>query len=245
MDLEARIRQYTAHFAGQISEIDSLTCADLSRARIYKKILFASMIDTLSQSVLPEKVRNRCRFVGFVDRFGAWELANRISLVQLKLSLENNAAAGSPLHAFAAQKIDSWGEGGPIRADADPSLADLERAGFDVCNLVVKNARFVPLLYTYRNHLVHEFREPGYPMECKGDRVPYYMSITQIETGNVAWELVFPVGMFRTLCITCLENLQNYLIKEGIDPYGRYQFGTQWKSNYRSSKSDRGTTKAL
>ena len=80
------------------------------------------------------------------------------------------------------------------------------------------------MLYAYRNRLVHNFRESGYPIELPSDgSEPYYMGYM-----NAPCQLVFPVGLFKDLCTQCLNGLKRYLEKNDINPYDNYNFGEMW-----------------
>ena len=66
----------------------------------------------------------------------------------------------------------------------------------------IEATRYAALFYTYRNHLVHEFREPGYGIERDDDfAAPYYHSMTSCDRGSSenSWELVFPCRLSRPL----------------------------------------------
>ena len=93
----------------------------------------------------------------------------------------------------------------------------------------VKGARYADLLYTYRNHLLHEFREPGYGADFGADsRTPYYLGTDHL-TGQSSWELVFPVQFLQNLCEGCISGLEAYLITNNLNPYDSYKFGTMWR----------------
>jgi len=90
-------------------------------------------------------------------------------------------------------------------------------------------SRHAELFYVYRNHLVHEFREPGYGMEFdKKDTTPHYMNQDD-GAGNQRWELCYPTGFFTQLVTNTLANLRNHLERNDLDPYSFYEFGSIWE----------------
>jgi hypothetical protein len=89
----------------------------------------------------------------------------------------------------------------------------------------VADARYVALFYTYRNHLVHEFRMPGYGMEMSNDpSTPYYHGYQ-----GKPWQLAFPTPFFAQLCLGCLAGVERYLKAERQNPYDSYTFGSLWR----------------
>lgn len=94
---------------------------------------------------------------------------------------------------------------------------------------LLRGRRHVELLYSYRNHLVHEFREPGYDRGVLGDDVtPYYMGMIT-KQGNGVWELAYPTNFFAWVTERALANLRTYLEVNHLDPYAFYRFGSPWR----------------
>ena len=80
---------------------------------------------------------------------------------------------------------------------------------------LAKEAQYVNLFYTYRNNLIHEFREPGYGTDWSGKSVvPFYGSYI-----DGPWELVFPVGFIAALYEQALTGLRVHMLANKIDPY--------------------------
>ncbi len=99
---------------------------------------------------------------------------------------------------------------------------------------LIQDSTHLNLLYTYRNHLIHEFREPGRGMEMDPqDHTPSYHRMTHISSNGSdekeTWELVYPLGFFVTLAQSCLQKLNQHLIQNDLNPYSFYRFGTVWQ----------------
>ena len=90
-------------------------------------------------------------------------------------------------------------------------------------------ARYAKLLYTYRNILIHEFREPGkYAIPSVDDRSPFSKEVQDASTGEKTWELVFPVKFLAGLCEGSIDGLEKYLIDNNQNPFDSYEFGPRW-----------------
>ncbi len=65
------------------------------------------------------------------------------------------------------------------------------------------------------------------------DTEPYYHGMTHLDHAgrevNESWERVYPLGFFKVLAETCLQNLKAYLEQNALNPYSFYEFGTLWK----------------
>jgi hypothetical protein len=111
------------------------------------------------------------------------------------------------------------------RPDSDPISSEVLALAGTTERRLVEQARYVELLYTYRNHLVHEFRKPGYGIELSDDpTTPYYHGME-----GSPWELVFPGQFLHNLCGNCIDGLAVHLRTSGLNPYDAYKFGTLWR----------------
>lgn len=91
---------------------------------------------------------------------------------------------------------------------------------------LIAECQYFELFYTYRNCLVHEFREPGYGWDVSGAGVqPFYMSYLGREG---QWERTFPTRFFQRLLDSTIEGVRDHLLREKIDPYTRFEFGSMW-----------------
>jgi hypothetical protein len=219
------IDQYMAYFMAQNQEI-----AVVARPA-FKKVLYLVEIDTLSCAAFPTVSGNRKRVVQFIDTCSNWNDKDRVSAVQLKFALQENGILSGQLYDSINQRINSWGYGQIIRPNDDLTLGEAQQLSAPSEFQYVNDARYAELLYTYRNHLLHEFREPGHGMDLGTDLppTPYYLGMDQLSTGQSSWELVFPVQFLHALCEGCIHGLEAYLSANNLNPYDAYEFGTMWR----------------
>jgi hypothetical protein len=160
-----------------------------------------------------------------------WEHANRVSLHHVSLSL--TPTTGGPLKRQATESVTRWRKGKMQSLEVDPLITEIEQlATTEEEKKLLRESTHSSFLYLYRNHLVHEFRQPGNGVERQGDISPYYHSLTHLTAiggKDETWELVYPLGFFMQLVLTSLDSLRNYLLENDLDPYSSNQFGTLWK----------------
>lgn len=225
MSIQDDISRFCGYFSKQINEVAKV------ESRLFRKTLYMTIIDTLSRaSYRPKKLKrlgNKERFVGFIDRCSGWAEKDRVSAQLLALSFEAEGRDHSKLYCKAQEIVNSWSDGINITPDKDLLLADAESLAKCRCEKdKVEHNRYANLLYTYRNNLVHEFREPGHTIELPTDgNTPFYHS-----TIGKPWELVFPLGFIEKLCGGCLQRLAPLLHDENRTPYDSYDFGDRWQS---------------
>lgn len=220
------IDQYIAYFRAQNQEIAAVV------RPAFKTVLYLVEIDTLSRAAaFPTASGNRKRVVQFIDTCSNWSDKDRVSAVQLKFALEENGILSGQLYDSINQRINSWGYGQIIRPNDDLTLGEARRLSTPSESQYVNDARYGELLYTYRNHLLHEFREPGRGMDLGADLppTPYYLGTDQLSTGQSSWELVFPVQFLHALCESCIHGLEAHLSANDLNPYDAYEFGTMWR----------------
>jgi len=219
MSLEDDIQQYLGYFKEQVESIKQL------ESPLFCKILYAGVIDTLGRAAFPTIQGHRQRVVQFIDSCSGWHDKDRVSAVQLVLSLEANQSTSGKLYGEMKSRVSSWDEWAIIRPNSDPMLHEAYNVAAQDEKKFVDGARYVELFYTYRNHLVHEFRMPGYGMEISNNpSTPYYHGFE-----GRPWQLVFPAPFFQRLCMGCLTGLESYLKAEQRNPYDSYEFGSLWR----------------
>lgn len=227
MTKQERTEQYVSYFRDQLSSIDSL------QTRLHKKILLVIILDSLSRARYPLSTKVKKRFLKMINEHAVWEHANRVSVYQVSLSLTPQMSPS--LREYVTTFHAKWPEWKMPGLEADPLISDIEQlASTQEEKKLLEECTHSNLLYVYRNHLVHEFREPGHALEMdQRDISPYYHSLTNLsaETQNKeTWELVYPLGFFKQLVSNSLTTLHNYLLAYDLDPYSYYAFGTQWKN---------------
>jgi len=203
---------------------------------LFKKILYIDIIDALSKTIYPRK-GNRKRFVSFLENYSDWKHCNRISLPHLVRLLEFSPEPEySKIREFAFSSIGQWAPGEIISLEKDPEFKGVKKYwpkgqvnDEPIKDVKLESLEHVHLLYTYRNSLIHELRNPGYGVEeLSLEKEPSYHSMT-MEDDKDTWQLVYPLGFFEIICVTCLKSLKKYLIINNIDPYNSFDFGSYWK----------------
>ena len=221
------IEKYCSYFERQLNQIQKLT------DRLHKKVLLLVILDTLGRVRYPDERTNRLRFIKMIRDHIQWKDSSRVNLCRI-LELSQHPSS-SNLISFARDRIREWRDWEMPEISADPSIETIQDL------VVVKQERkliqdstHLNLLYAYRNHLIHEFREPGKGMEMdQRDTSPYYHRMTHLSlNGNderETWELVYPLGFFVTLAESCLQKLKQHLLQNDLNPYSFYKFGTVWQ----------------
>jgi hypothetical protein len=233
MSNQSEINEFYQYFSDEIQSISSLN------NKLYQKILYACILDTLGLARYPKAKRDtRKRIVSFIRNCSKWGDCDRVSIVQLHLSLKHiykqncgPELQGSNLYTEVSKRFSSQ----EPRIENDPFFNEIINfANIDETKIVKAN-RYVELFFAYRNALVHSFKEPGYPSETRSDSEPFYLT----------WDsrppsLVFPSNFLKMICNECLCGLKDYLIEKDINPYKIYEkthiFGNIWIDPDRLNK---------
>ena len=231
-ELQENIDKFIKYFNSRLEIIRNTDFKDANN--LFKKILYSSLIDALSKTTSNSKKENRERIVAFVRNFCDWETCEKISLPHLVRLLEIVPDPEfSELREYAFSLIDKWCEGEVISINHDPDIQDIKKywpkdMPKPLQDIQIDFLQHVNLFYRLRNHLFHELRLPGYGAELCNDVEPFYSSMTDLETNQKTWELVYPIKFYDNLCISALKNLKIYYLKDRINPYSCYTFGTYW-----------------
>jgi hypothetical protein len=213
------VDQFIEYFRDQTRSIESVVVP------MYRKVLYATALDPLARAAFGN-IGHRERIARLIDELTSWGARNRISLPQLGLGLRDAKRGRFRLYREVSRRLYYWPPGHIIRVDASPTEAELLPFASKEEKKIIASCRYPELFYTYRNNLVHEFREPGYGIETSSDTEnAYYTSMI-----DGPWELVFPVGFFAAICEQAVSGLHTYLLKHKIDPYTRFQFGSLWRA---------------
>jgi hypothetical protein len=192
------INTYCSYLKKRLEEIKTI------ENRLYLKILIVAAIDSLARAVYPDK-GNRERFVSFIKSFSGWDDHCRVSLPQLALNLQSDST-NSELEREVKERLGSW-ESAKVYSinEVDPWEQELKKLA-TTQNLIklIEKSTHAELLYTYRNLLVHEFREPGYPMEYDRDENPCYRF----------QQLVYPVKFFVQIAEKIVGQFERLFGKE-------------------------------
>jgi len=240
------INTYCSYFKERLEEIKTI------ENRLYRKLFIVAMIDSLARAVYTNK-ENRERFINFIRNFSDWQDCNRVSLPQLALNLQSDSEIrDSELRREVEERLRRWQS---VKIywinEVDPGEKEIKKLTTTLESIrLIEKSTHAELLYIYRNHLVHEFREPGHPPEISSDdTTPYYCSVTELNnkisdrsysgeklrelmrTSRRTWELVYPVGFFVSIVEKSLAILELYLEEKDLNPYSSYQFGSIWRPN--------------
>ena len=231
-ELREDIDRFIKYFHGRLEIIRNTDFKDANN--LFKKILYSGLIDALSKTTSNSKKENRERIVVFVKNFCNWSTCERISLPHLVRLLQKVPDPEfSELRAYAFSLLDKWGEGEVISLNFDPNLQEIKKywpkdIPKPLQDIQIDFLQHVNLFYRLRNSLVHELRKQGYGAEFPNDAEPFYSSMTDLETNQKTWELVYPIKFYDNLCISALKNLKTYYLKDRINPYSCYTYGTYW-----------------
>lgn len=235
--LEKSIQRFLSFFRDKLAAIEELAAikgTKLNESNIlFRKILYVALLDTLSKTTTCPSQGNRKRIGLFVKHFTDWEHHERVSLPHLVRFLSKHPDREfSSVREHAFSQLDKWAPGTVIELGSDPCLPDIEkrwpRSVPKPLDLQHLDLQHVDLFYKHRNSLVHELREPGYGIEYEDDTEPYYHSVTEADSGEQTWELVYPLKFYKRICHTAIDKLDTYYKNERINPYSSYIFGSSW-----------------
>jgi hypothetical protein len=214
------IEQFVGYFRDQETVILSV------QPIMYRKIIYATALDPIARAAFGKVDKHRRRSLRLIDELTNWSDRDRVSLPQLCLALEDSGQSSSSLCVKAKAHLGKWSPGKFVRLNESPLLSELAASAQPSEKCILASCRYAELFYTYRNTLVHEFRQPGYGIEMSADKdQPYYHSMT-----GDSWQLVFPVGFFARLYAEALAGLKALLMRCDIDPYSQFEFGSRWRA---------------
>jgi hypothetical protein len=236
----ARIERFAQHFREQIEKIRGLrsgdgngqrSCIDLA---MHQKILYLTVVDSLARVRYPDISQNAQRFHKFLAESGAWSEGALVSVPVLEARLHPRALDRRlTRHVLnLLRKHSPLAPNGYPFTEIDVEMSVLQaRTSTPEGQALIRQSQHFKLLYSYRNFVVHEFREPGYAMEVFGESRtdPWYHSYIN----ELKWHLLYPVGFFDRLAMSCVSSMRTYLTEESIDPYARVYDTTTWSSNIR------------
>lgn len=214
------IQQFVGYFRDQDASISPV------QPILYRKILYATAFDPIARAAFGKVGNHRSRSLRLINELTNWNDRDRVSLPQLCLALEEKGLISGALYVEASTRLDRWSHGEVLLLGNSPLLSELEPVAQSLEKCILTSCRYAELFYTYRNNLVHEFREPGYGIEMPADKDrPYYHSMIGDQ-----WQLVFPVGFFARLYAEALVGLEALLMRYDIDPYSQFEFGSKWRA---------------
>lgn len=218
--MEESITTFISYFRDQVENIrDDYNI-------LHRKILFALIIDPLSRAAYGTEGTHRERVTKLIIDHSFWDDCSRVSLPQLVLNLEDRNLQETDLYHGASDRLSKWPSKNIPRLNQSPLFDELESFTSADTVDVLKKCRYVELFYTFRNNLIHEFREPGYGIEMSQDgTTPYYHGMK-----DNPWQLVYPIGFFKRLCESILDSLPSHFRNNNITPHDQFEFGSLWRA---------------
>jgi hypothetical protein len=214
------VEQFLEHFSEQAAEIGSV------KSPFHRKVLYSAAFDPLARAAYGTIGTHRDRFVELLQDVAQWHASERVSLPQLRFRLREAGRSRHRLYREATRRLDQWGTEGEVPISSSPSVSELSGLAGPTDHNHLKNSQYVHLFYSYRNNLVHEFREPGYGTDWSGKSTePFYNRYI-----NGPWELVFPVVFIAELYVQTLDGLKSHLLSNRINPYKQFEFGSLWRA---------------
>jgi hypothetical protein len=237
-EIEQSINIYADHFTDRVERLKEyeFDAAD----RVLKKNILVSVLDALSRTASNPQAGNRQRFTELIANFADWANHTRASAPHIHYLLgQLRDPSFEKARSFVSQIVANNSSGELIPLSRDPELHEIAEvwpipAEQKVLgNMSLKSFTHLNLLYEHRNSLVHELREPGYGIEFSDDDTePYYHGSTHLGSENVVegrtLELVYPLNFYFRLFENVMSNLKPYLMRNRIDPYDCYRFGSSW-----------------
>jgi hypothetical protein len=224
---------YFNHFEGEYDKL--LTVND----RLHQKILAVTYIDALARGRYPNITRPNKRFVRLITDHSDWLDAHRVSPSQFLYSVANNkrsCRAAGRAHDITSRRlmrtcnrIVRQRRETVTRVSEDPPFASLApQAQTNGETYLLEENRHSVLLSQYRNRLVHEFREPGYGTEFRGDGDPFYHWRAPMDGRRETEELVYPRKWLVGLIVPILSSLRAHYRTRRVAPHSGYDFGSHW-----------------
>ena len=235
--LNEDIEIYYGYFMRKIEEINTLQSPG---HKLFKRVLYVSVLDTLSRAAYPNDKNNRNRFTSFVVNYCDWSNGNKISLLHLVQALKLSTDSSlNDARRYAVERFSKtdFRFGAIPDISVDPNIEEILTVWPKDIDVIITSVikleylKHFNLVYAFRNSLVHEFRFPGHGMDISDNTEAFYHYILAPEGDDFVTdsiELVYPFGFCRRICISGLNNLKNHLIGKSINPYDLYDFGTYW-----------------
>lgn len=247
--LEQKIDRFYEYFREQIEAAREVSPAN--QQGIQRKVLYCTILDAMSKSILNKESSNRKRFTKFILDFSNWKQSSNISLMHLTrlLEINNTDVSFENLRTWCFENFKKRFKktkriiANRFGIDFDPSYSEvIKRWPKDSNNfkklsgLLPEYLQHVSLLYSYRNALIHEYRHLGMGSQWKDDKEPFYQEVKIIEsckketglqlTGR--WEMVYPYEFFYSLCHESLINLITHMQEKDVSPFVNYTTGSYW-----------------
>lgn len=215
------VRQFIDHFREQGEAIGSVD------AQLHRKILFCSALDPLARAVAAPGAKSRARFVELLLHHTEWINANRVSLFQLLCALRTRGRTRFRLYREAHRRLGMAPARRRLPLSLSPALAEMEPFAAPEEIAILRAHTYAELFYTFRNNLIHEYREPGYGTDWSGRATePFYTNLSSFGQR----ELVFPVAFVAAIYQQALHHVEHHLLLHKINPHSKFNFGSHWRA---------------
>lgn len=215
------VQQFIGHFRDQGIAISGVS------SELHRKVLYCSALDPLARAVCAPKTMNRPRFVNLLINHTEWSDAHRISLFQLACQLRLKKRARFRLYREAMRRLNASPPRRRLLLIDSPTFTEMSAFAHKDELEDLKFCMYAELFYTFRNTLVHEYREPGYGNDWSGKATqPFYTNLSTFGQR----ELVFPIAFVESIYGQALKHVSEYLLSTKVNPHQRFNFGSHWRS---------------
>lgn len=215
------VQQFIGHFREQGSAISDVA------SDLHRKILYCSALDPLARAVSMPKTGNRHRFVNLLVNHTGWADAERVSLFQLTCDLRQKKRTRFRLYREAKRRLDASPPTRRVLLSGSPTFAEMATFAAPEEIEILRLYKYAELFYTFRNTLVHEYREPGYGTDwSRKAGEPFYTCLSSFGQR----ELVFPLAFVEFIFQRALERVSAHLLDAKINPHSKFNFGSHWRS---------------
>ena len=225
MTVRKSIDKFIAFFRQQ-----RLAIGQIEALPIYRKILYLVQIDALSRAAFPDEKGHKDRVLKFLNEHSNWSIGDRVSAIHLQDSLKKKGELSGPLFDLVNDRVQAFNKrASKIYPNDDLTFEEVQGRACSEAPSVVKEARYDELFYTYRNTLIHEFREPG-KCQLPFDEYPnpFWDKVLIPNAREMPWELVVPHTFLEILSERSINGLESLLIEQNRDPLLAYKLETPW-----------------
>jgi len=218
-----KITQFFNHFREVLKSFNEISVSDSNHTILIQKLMCCSLLDSLSATRFPKESVGK-KFKGFVKSYSEYKHWNKVSLPQLYYKFENNqdpkfSALKTYVENIISGREDYSIQNDPIKSELIQNLPSYKDQ--------IENCSYSSLLYKYRNNLAHQMKGPGYGFDFESE-LPFYHSMTDLNTNKLTFQLVYPVKFFFKICDECIHNLECYFLKENKSPYDSFKLSDAW-----------------
>jgi hypothetical protein len=201
----------------------------------YKSILYFSLLESMAKAVYGKKFKyNGVRFKNFVKDFCEWEQAERVSLQQLDLLIDEDYSTNSTFQNVAdyvKENLSNYSSYKPhhlgVPFSLDPTLEEIKiHWPKSEKHKVLNSYTHVSLLWKQRNNLSHENRSKSIP--SLNQEYPHYSRVL-LPGSEKMWISSYPINFFNTLVNNAIKNIRNYCIEKDINPFDNHDLSFLWR----------------